>query len=284
MAPPASSAPRVKKHRAALGAQGLRPARVWVPRRRAVLMTAPRARREGSAPPSPPERAPPRRGGVLSSATAWAAGLAAAPAVPGTSGVPSPGAAAPSHPIAPFPSASSPHREGFARIIHHSDEAGEGRVYGIDGAQVESGPVGVPLAPRATAHFNSEDREAGNPDTGATGAIRNDDEAPPPPTGPPSVRSSHGPVASGSCATLGYHRTGGPRPSDGSLCGSGLDVSPVTVSSGSVRVGPPRIRSRASSTAGRTRGIPSPCPQERASRSASSMPLCRALPREPAAL
>ena len=66
------------------------------------------------------------------------------------------------HEIALFPSASSPHWEGFARIVNHSDEQGTVRVRGIDDSGSAFGPIELPLGPRAAAHFNSEDLEAGN--------------------------------------------------------------------------------------------------------------------------
>ena len=76
------------------------------------------------------------------------------------------GAAEPPHLIALFPSASSLHREGFARIINHSDEPGTVRITGIDDAGVEHGPVELSLEARASAHFNSADLEAGSAQKG----------------------------------------------------------------------------------------------------------------------
>ena len=81
------------------------------------------------------------------------------------------GAAEPPHLIALFPSASSPHREGFARIINHSDEPGTVRITGIDDAGVEHGPVELSLEARATAHFNSADLEAGRAQKGLSAGL-----------------------------------------------------------------------------------------------------------------
>ena len=70
------------------------------------------------------------------------------------------------HVIALFPSASSPHWEGFARIINHSDEPGTVRIRGIDDAGIEYGPVELSLEASAVTHFNSGDLESGNSDKG----------------------------------------------------------------------------------------------------------------------
>ena len=86
-------------------------------------------------------------------------------------GVPGTVSAASSHLLALFPSASSPHREGFARIINHSDEPGTVRITGIDDAGVEHGPVELPLEARATAHFNSADLEAGSAQKGLSAGL-----------------------------------------------------------------------------------------------------------------
>ena len=75
------------------------------------------------------------------------------------------------HTITLFPSASSPHREGFARIINHSDASGPVRITGIDDAGREHGPVELTLEARAVAHFNSTDLEAGNARKGLSGRL-----------------------------------------------------------------------------------------------------------------
>ena len=86
-------------------------------------------------------------------------------------GVPGTVSATSSHLIALFPSASSPHREGFARIINHSDAPGTVRITGIDDAGVEHGPVELWLEARATAHFNSADLEAGRAEKGLSAGL-----------------------------------------------------------------------------------------------------------------
>ena len=68
-------------------------------------------------------------------------------------GVPATGAAAASHTLALFPSASSPHWTGFARVINHSEGSGTVRITGIDDAGREHGPVELALEARAAAHF-----------------------------------------------------------------------------------------------------------------------------------
>ena len=76
-------------------------------------------------------------------------------------GVPS-AVAAGSHTIALFPSASSPHWAGFARVINHSGESGTVRIFGIDDRGHEHGPVEFTLEAWAAMHFNSGDIEEGN--------------------------------------------------------------------------------------------------------------------------
>ena len=90
-------------------------------------------------------------------------------------GVPGTVSAASSHLIALFPSASSPHWEGFARIINHSDEPGTVRITGVDDAGVEHGPVELSLKARATAHFNSADLEAGSARKGLSAGLGHGD-------------------------------------------------------------------------------------------------------------
>ena len=74
------------------------------------------------------------------------------------------GYAATTHSIALFPSASTPHRQGFVRIINHSAQTGTVHITGIDDAGDEYGPVELSLNAQATVHFNSWDVEEGNPD------------------------------------------------------------------------------------------------------------------------
>ena len=81
------------------------------------------------------------------------------------------GYAATTHSIALFPSASTPHRQGFVRIINHSDQTGTVHITGIDDAGDEYGPVELSLNAQAIVHFNSWDVEEGNPDKGIAGAL-----------------------------------------------------------------------------------------------------------------
>ena len=90
-------------------------------------------------------------------------------------GVPGTVSAASSHLLALFPSASSPHWEGFARIINHSDEPGTVRITGIDDAGVAHGPVELSLEARASAHFNSADLEAGSAQKGLSAGLDDGD-------------------------------------------------------------------------------------------------------------
>ena len=81
------------------------------------------------------------------------------------------GAAAASHTIPLFPSASSPHRAGFARVINHSGESGMVRITGIDDSGREHGPVDLTLRARAAVHFNSGDIEEGSARKGLSGGL-----------------------------------------------------------------------------------------------------------------
>ena len=65
-----------------------------------------------------------------------------------------------------FPRASDMVRQGFVRVINHSAEAGEATVAATDDGGMRAGPVVLTLAGGATAHFNSDDLEAGNADKG----------------------------------------------------------------------------------------------------------------------
>ena len=105
----------------------------------------------------------------------WVKWLVIALAVLCAVGVPGTVSAASSHVLALFPSASSPHWEGFARIINHSDEPGTVRITGIDDAGVEHGPVELSLEARASAHFNSADLEAGSAQKGLSAGLGHGD-------------------------------------------------------------------------------------------------------------
>ena len=62
-----------------------------------------------------------------------------------------------------FPAADDPSgRQGFARVVNRSDEAGEVLVEAVDGAGKRFGPVRLAIGAGAAAHFNSRDLERGN--------------------------------------------------------------------------------------------------------------------------
>ena len=79
------------------------------------------------------------------------------------------GAPASEHAAPMFPAASDEHRQGFVRVINHSDEAGEVTIEAFDDGG-RSYPVStLMLNAEETVHFNSEDLEGGNPNKGLTG-------------------------------------------------------------------------------------------------------------------
>ncbi len=67
---------------------------------------------------------------------------------------------APSVPL--FLSGSSPGREGFVRLVNHSERTGTVRITAIDDAGARRGPVSLPLRAHGAVHFNSGDLEDGN--------------------------------------------------------------------------------------------------------------------------
>ena len=79
--------------------------------------------------------------------------------------------AAAEHAVPYFPSASDPlERQGFARIINHSAEAGHVRIVAFDDAGTEHGPLTLSIGAGAAQHINSQDLEQGNPGKGLTGS------------------------------------------------------------------------------------------------------------------
>ena len=62
-------------------------------------------------------------------------------------------------------------RQGFIRIINHSDEAGTVQIHGVDDAGMSYGPVELSIGARETKHLNSEDLEHGNEGKGLTGSL-----------------------------------------------------------------------------------------------------------------
>ena len=66
-------------------------------------------------------------------------------------------------------------RQGFVRIINRSPRAGRVRIHAVDDAGRRSGPVYLSLDARASAHFNSEDLEEGNPSKGLSAGVGDGD-------------------------------------------------------------------------------------------------------------
>ena len=62
-------------------------------------------------------------------------------------------------------------RQGFIRIINHSDEAGAVEIFGVDDMGVLHGPVELSIGARETKHLNSGDIENGNGDKGLSAGI-----------------------------------------------------------------------------------------------------------------
>ncbi len=68
-----------------------------------------------------------------------------------------------------FASASDPMRQGFARVLNHSDANGTATVTATDDAGRTYEPLTLTLGPRQTAAFNSDDLESGNAAKGLAG-------------------------------------------------------------------------------------------------------------------
>ena len=75
------------------------------------------------------------------------------------------------HVVPLFASASADDRQGFARIVNHSDRPGTVRIVAIDDAGRKSGPVELSIGAGETAHFNSEDLEKGNVQKGLANGV-----------------------------------------------------------------------------------------------------------------
>ena len=68
-----------------------------------------------------------------------------------------------------FLSAADPHmRQGFARVINHSDAAGSVSIQAFDDSGRDHDPVTLSIGAGEAAHFNSDDLEVGSPDKGLT--------------------------------------------------------------------------------------------------------------------
>lgn len=63
-----------------------------------------------------------------------------------------------------FVSAADDMRQGFIRIINHSQEEGVVSVLAVDDIGAEKGPKEITMAARQTLHFNSNDLEMGYPE------------------------------------------------------------------------------------------------------------------------
>ena len=75
------------------------------------------------------------------------------------------------HMVPLFPSASDAlGRQGFARVINHSDEAGEVTIEAFDDDGASYGPLTLSIDAGETVHFNSADLEEGNTDKGLSGS------------------------------------------------------------------------------------------------------------------
>ena len=75
------------------------------------------------------------------------------------------------HSVPLFPAKSAAGRQGFARVLNRSDEAGEASIMAYDDAGREYGPVTLALAANGAAHINSDDLEDGNAAKGLSGGI-----------------------------------------------------------------------------------------------------------------
>ena len=72
-----------------------------------------------------------------------------------------------------FLPATSPQRQGFARVSNLTRYQGTVTIHALDDRGREFGPVELTLAPWQTTHFNSTDLERGNPDKGLVGRVGN---------------------------------------------------------------------------------------------------------------
>ena len=76
------------------------------------------------------------------------------------------------HTVPLFPAAGDPDgRQGFVRVVYRADRAGTVTIAAIDDAGQHHGSATLALPAGATAPFNSDDLEQGNPDKGLTGAV-----------------------------------------------------------------------------------------------------------------
>ena len=62
-------------------------------------------------------------------------------------------------------------RQGFVRLINHSEQDGTVRIHAIDDAGTAAGSIVVALRAGETVHFNSDDLEGGNPAKGIAAGV-----------------------------------------------------------------------------------------------------------------
>ena len=76
-----------------------------------------------------------------------------------------------SHSVPYFPSASDGVRQGFVRVINHSDRPGGVEIVAVDDAGNEGSQVTLTIDAGETIHFNSEHLEGVNPHEDLTGSV-----------------------------------------------------------------------------------------------------------------
>ena len=74
------------------------------------------------------------------------------------------------HDVPLFPPASDPRRQGLARVVNDSDEAGTVRIDAFDDDGEQYGPLTLDVGAGDSVHFNSRDLENGNPGKGLSGS------------------------------------------------------------------------------------------------------------------
>ena len=82
-------------------------------------------------------------------------------------------AGAATHTLPLVPPASNEARQGFVRILNHSDRAGTVSIHAIDDAGRRFGPVSIFIAAKSGRHFDSRDLERGNVGKGLSGGVGN---------------------------------------------------------------------------------------------------------------
>ena len=76
------------------------------------------------------------------------------------------------HTVPLFPAAGDPDgRQGFVRVVNRADRPGTVTIAAIDDAGQHHGSATLALSAGATAPFNSNDLQQGNPDKGLTGGV-----------------------------------------------------------------------------------------------------------------